>query len=431
MKNSLLISLLLALLFIFSCKKDKDEIPPTITITNPNDNQQYTALDTVWVLATVTDESSLKQIEITLTDDNKTPILSTVVVTPETNSVTLKIPYVLNDINLASGSYYIWIRASDGTNIHDKYRRINIDEIPKELKYIYFFTFGNSTTVHVLRKSPTGTVQQLFDINGDFTGSAISSKFQEFITCGKITGNLNAYNIADNQQSWSVPVISNPPFPYFENATCYNDIIYVSFYDGYIKGYNHKGTITITANSPAGSHPAVISADENYLYADHAMISGTSRIFGVYYLTTGILKQQITTDYEIVKIFEKDNDNVFLFANHNGQGIMKIYNITDNGTWEPHTMPAGQIHDALQIDANTYLVALDDGIYKYQYANNSLTSYLPGEIATTFKYDDLNSEVYICTGTQILVYDYSTHTLINTIPSADTILDFQFLYNKQ
>jgi len=431
MKNGLLISLLLTHLLIFSCKKDKDETPPVITISNPHDNQQYTALDTVWVLTAIADETSLQQIEITLTDINKIPVLSTVVITPETNSITLTIPYVLDDINLASGSYYIWIRASDGTNIHDKFRSISINEVPKELKYVYLFTFGNSTTVHALRKSPTGNPQQLFDINGDFTGSAISSKFQKFFTCGKITGNLNAYNIVDNEESWSVPVISNPPFTYFENVSCYNDIIYVSFYDGYIKGYNNNGTITITANSPAGSYPTVIAAGDNYLYADHAMISGSSRIFGEYYITTGILKQQITTNYEIVKIFEKDNDNVFLFANQNGQGILRLYNITDNGTWEPHTMPAGQIHDALQIDGNAYLIALDDGIYKYQYANNSLTAYLPGVYAITLKYDVLNSEVYINTGTQINVYDYSTHTLINTIPSADPILDFQFLYNKQ
>lgn len=431
MKYSLLTSLLLTLVLVFSCKKNKDETPPTITITNPFDNQQYNALDTVWVMSTITDETSLQKIEITLTDDNKIPVLSTVIITPEANSVTLTVPYVLNDMNLASGSYYIWISAFDGTNIHDKFRRININEVPKDLKYIYLFTFVNSTTVRVLRKSPSGPTQQLFDINGDFTGASLSSKFQKFFTCGKITGNLNAYNAAENQESWSVPVISNPPFPYFDNIGCYNDIIYVSFYDGYIKGYNNNGAIMITANSPVGSHPSVSFADENYLYADHEKISGSSRIFGVYYLNTGILKQQITTDYEIVKIFEKDNDNIFLFANQNGQGIIRIYNITDNGTWEPHAISSGQIHDALQVDEDTYLIALDNGIYKYQYSVNSLTSYLSGENATIIKYDALNSEVYSCSGSQINVYDYSSHTLINTINLNDSVLDFQFLYNKQ
>jgi hypothetical protein len=415
----------------FSCRKDKDETAPLITISSPAENQQFSALDTVWVTITAEDETALQQVNITLTDDNKVPVLSTYTITLQDKKVTFTIPYTLNDINLTSGNYYIWVRASDGVNIHDKYRTIHISAVPQELKYLYVFTSASSTTIHVLRKEPQGSLQQIFDISGDFTSSAVSSKFQIIYTCGNIYGNLYAFDVSGNNEIWSIPVVSNPPFPYFESIGYYNNNLYASFYDGYIKGYNKNGTSSFTATCPSGSYPVRFCAGTNYLYADHAMYSGTSRIFGVYYLSSGALKQQIYTDYEAVDIFEKDNDNAFIFANKNGQGIIELYSISGNGVWEPHTLPTGKINDVLMIDENNYIIAHEIGIYKYQYNNNSLTSFVSGINATSVKYDPTTSEVYATSGSDIMIYDYVSHALQNTIAATDSILDFQLLYNKE
>jgi len=431
MKLKTSILFLFFILFCLSCKKDKDVTAPTITISSPSESQQYNALDTVKVTITVEDETALKQIDITLTDYNKIPVLATKTIVPQDKKVTLTILYPLNDINLLSGTYYIWVKASDGINDQNTYRSINISAVPQVLKYIYIFSFGNSTTVHLLRQTPSGNPQHLFDINGDFSSSAASSKSQLIYSCGKTFGNLHAYNIADNLESWTIPVSSNPPFPYFDYIGCYNNILYVSFYDGYIRGYYNNGSPTITAITPSKAHPMKLCAGSNYLYADHENYSGTSRTFGVYYLTSGMLKQQITTDFQAVEIFEKDDDNVFIFANQSGQGIMELYSISGNGVWAPHTIPTGKINDVLQIDENNYIIAHQSGMYKYQYDNNSLTSYVLGINATSIKYNPTTSEIFASSGSEIMVYDYASHSLINTISVADSIMDFQLLYNRQ
>ncbi len=431
MKFKTAIAYLFIIIFCISCKKSKDENAPVITIVKPYENQQFSVPDTITVEISVEDETTLTQVEITLTDENKVPVLATTSIVPQNKKINITVPYSIDDISLTSGSYYIHVRASDGTNIHDSYRTIYLNEVPKELKYIYILTHENSTTIHMLRKTPNESPQQLFDINGDFSSSSASSKFQQFYTCGKIFGDLNAYSVPGNTVAWFVPVVSDPPSPYFNYINYFNNILYVSFYYGYIRGYKNDGSVAFAANSPNGSYPIKLFADKNYLFAEHLIQSGYSRIFGVYYLATGALKQWIDIDYNVVDIFEKDDDNIFIFANKNGQGIIRLYTISENGTWEPHTLPAGKINSVSQVDENNYIIAIESGLYKYQYNNNSLTDYVPGSNVASVKYEPTTSEIYTASGNELKIYDYNSHSFINTITFADSILDFQFIYNRE
>ena len=330
-------------MFCQSCKKNIDNTPPEVSISSPYENQQFAALDTVWVTASVEDETVLKQIDITLTDNNQIPVLATVSLFPTNKSTTIHVPYELNDINLASGTYYIWVKASDGRNTNDAWRAIYINAVPQTLNYVYILSNAGSSSMHVLRKTPTGNPQQMFDISGDFSSSAASSRFQLFHICGIMFGNLNAYSVPVDNATWSVPVISSPPTPYFENIACYNDILYTSYYTGIIKGFKSNGSQVFTATTPTGSYPVKLAANSTYLFADHAMYAGSSRIFAVYYLVNGMMKQQMPTDYTVVNIFEYDNDDVLIFGNQSGQGIIKLYNISNNITTALQSLPSGKI----------------------------------------------------------------------------------------
>jgi hypothetical protein len=422
---------LISIFFLISaCKKDKDAVMPVIVINTPSENQIFTALDTIQITATIEDETALVQIDATVCDYNKVPILATVTIVPDDKEITIQIPYALNDINLESGNYYLWIKAFDGTNTASKYRSIQISAAPRELKYIYIMSIFNSTTVRLQRKAVGGNLENLIDITGDLSATASSSKFQLVAVCGNIYGDLNVYNVPSGALQWSIPVVSDPPFPYFESISIYNEIFYCSFYNGFIKAYNNAGTQVFSANTSTGSFPGVVFANTDYVFADEDFYSGTERFFSVYYSDNGTLRQQISTDYIITNIFQKDEDNIFIFGNQGGQGIIRLYSISANGTWEPHTLPAGMITDVVQIDENDYIISLESGLYKYQYDMNSLTTYLPGVNASKIKYDAVNSDIYAVQGNTINIYDYSSHALISNITASDSIAGFELLYNK-
>jgi hypothetical protein len=420
----------LAIIFFSSCSKDKDKSMPVITIDHPTVDQLFNALDTIQVEATIEDETALEQIEITVCDENKVPVLSTLTISPQDKKTTVNIQYPLDDINLASGDYYLWIKAFDGTNTASKYRGIHITEVPRELKYIYIMSLASSTTVHMQRQVVNGSLENLTDINGDISSTASSSKFHLVASCGSTYGDMNIFDVSSNTLLWSVPTVANPPFPYFEYLSQYNEVFYCSLYDGYIKGYNNAGTQVFSAASDAGTFPCKIFANTNYLFADHGLYSGNNRTFGVYYISSGAMKQWISTDYDITNIFQKDEDNVFLFANQNGQGIIKLYSISANSAWEPHTLPAGAIYDVVQIDENNYIIAHESGLYNYQYNPNSLTTFISGINATKIKYDGVNNDLYVAQGNTINVYDYSSHALVSSITAAYSVAGFELLYNR-
>jgi len=58
----------LLLVFAFACKK-KDEIAPNISITSPNENQVFSAGQTVVIKATVTDNEGIHMIHVIAVDN--------------------------------------------------------------------------------------------------------------------------------------------------------------------------------------------------------------------------------------------------------------------------------------------------------------------------------------------------------------------------
>lgn len=430
MRRWVIIILFALQLFLYGCGKDKDAVKPEITISSPSENQIFTALDTIQITSTIEDETTLEQVDITICDNNKVPVLATVTVVPQDKKITVQIPYALNDVNLESGSYYLWIRASDGNNIAGKYRGIHISAVPRELKYVYIMSLFNSTTVRLHRKVTGGNLENISDINGDLSSTISSSRFQIVATCGSTFGDLNVYDVSSGSLQWSEPVISDPPFPYFINSGMYDEILYCSYYSGNIKGFNNNGTQVFSANTMYGSFPSVLFANNNFLFADHGFYSGTEHAFGMYYLSSGAYRQHIITDYIATNIFQMDDDNIFIFGNQNGQGIIRLYSISGNSTWESHTLPAGMISDVVQINENDYIIAHESGLYKYQYDMSSLTSYVSGMNAAKIKFDAINSDIYAAEGNTIYIYDYSSHALISSITVPDPIVGFELLYNK-
>ena len=423
--------LLIVLINIFSsCRKDKDDILPVVIISSPSENQVFSALDTIPIVATIEDETNLELVEIVVCDNNKAPVLSPVTIKPEEKNISINLLYIMDDITLASGNYYLRIKAFDGINTVTKYRTIQVSEVAREMKYIYIMSYFNSTTIQLQRKIIGDSLENLFYVNSDYCSTASNSKFQLYSTCGKIYGDMNIYDVSSNTLQWSVPVVSDPPFPYFTNNTMFNNLFYCSFYNGSIKGYQNNGTQIFASMAPTGSYPVKLFANEDYVFADHACYSGQERRFGVYYNSSGAMKQQLTTDFEITNMFQKNNDELIVFGNGNGQGIVKIYSISNNGFWDPHALPTGLINDAVQIDENNYIFSLGGNLYKYQYNMNSLTTYLSGVNASVIKYDDIYSQLYVAVGNTIIIYDYETHALNSSITAANTVLGFEMIYNK-
>lgn len=419
------------IILLFGCRKEKkDVLPPDINITSPTENQLVYIPDTITVMAEITDDSPLTEVKVNIVDDNLVPVLPSLIYHPMQSTYQVNIDYPVDDVMLTSGYYYVHVYASDGTNTKNDYRKIYINEIPKRFLYVAAVTRVNYNTLQVMKIDSVYNATSMFIFNSDYSASDVNSKNQLLYIAGNYFGNVNAYDLTNNTLAWSIPALINPPFPCFTNIYYNGTYALVSNYNGTIKGYDKSGALKYSLNTPAGSYPGKLYPHNQYLFSELTMVSGGSKSIAVYYYSTSYLMQQLPVTYSVVDFYSKDDDDVFVFVNAAGQGMMKIYSITDNNVWQPIVIPTGKIYSVAQIDADHYLIAHDNGIYSYNYSLNSLVPFIPGLQADKIKYNSLTGEVYASHAKTISVYDYPSASLVNSVVLSDTICDFHLVFNK-
>jgi hypothetical protein len=153
-------TLFIGVIFILAgCKKDDPpSSPPSIDIMLPVENTVHNVFDTIEVKFSVQDNDRLSSVTVSLVDLNSQPVMPSVDVTPSSASATITMNYVLYDIHVASGYYYIKVHASDGSAGNTALRKIYVNEAPKMLKNAYIISQPSSSYPywHLFRGSFAG-----------------------------------------------------------------------------------------------------------------------------------------------------------------------------------------------------------------------------------------------------------------------------------
>ena len=423
--------LCLFLIILFGCRKEKEDVlPPDINITVPSENQQVSIPDTINIKADITDDSPLTEVKVNIVDADLIPVLPSLIYHPMQTTYQVNIDYPIDDVMLTSGYYNVHVYASDGTNTKNDYKKIYVNEVPKRFLFVAAVTKVNFNTLQVMKIDSVYNATSMFTVNSDYSASDVNSKNQLLYIAGNYFGNVNAYNLTNNTLAWTIPALINPPFPCFTSLYYNGTYALVSNYNGTIKGYDKNGALKYSINTPADRYPGKLYPHNQYLFTEMTVVSGGSKTIAVYYYSTSYLMQQLLITYSVVDFYSKDADNVFVFVNEAGQGMMKIYSITDNNVWEPIVIPTGKIYSVAQIDPLHYLIAHDNGIYQYDYSANSLVLFVPGLQADKIKFNSLTNEVIASHAKTISVYNYPSASYVNSVVLSDTIRDFHLVFNK-
>lgn len=414
-----------------SCDDDQDDILPEISISLPLQNTVFHVYDTILVQAYVHDETKLESIRITLVDEDLKPASGSINISPSVNTTSISELYPINDFFMESGVYYILVRAYDGINTKSMYQKIIIYGIPKKLNYLALISHNNINELQIEKLDSQLFINHMFDYYGNFGSSAVSSDLQQLYICGKTSGNMDVYNLDNKQLNWSIPAINTPQSTYFTNLYYNENTIYVSFYDEYVKGYNNDGQATYSSIL-TNMYPVKLHKHEDYMIVSQQSVNITDNgAIGLYYFSTGMLKQSWSTNIKVVEMFSKDMDEVVIFGNVNSDGKVLIYNIENNNSWTAAN-PGSEIYDVCQIDSKTYLLACENDIKLYQYQSNSITTYISGISAKNLKIDKINGNLYIGEDYKISIYEafYPTPNFLNSKDLSNRLFDFQFVYNK-
>ncbi|MBI3509200.1 MAG: hypothetical protein HY064_00950 [Bacteroidetes bacterium] len=418
-------------LFFATCKRDTDTAPPDISVVTPYDMQQFNVFDTIHVHFTAHDETQLTNYNVKLEDANNISVIPGVSGTLTGMSADISFDYPISEIRLTSGTYYLVIEVSDGTNLKRIFRNIYVTEVPRKLKGACVVISPSANYFEV--NSIDTAMINVANISGfyyGFTDMFVNSYWQQAVVEGNDLGYVNGYSLgtinAFNYYS------SGAASPVWGGICSTGQRYWVTMPgSGMIRSFDETGLTKAQGATDAGYYALKIFNVGSRVFTEQRNVTTfDSKI--VVYNTSGVGLQESPMNLDVVSFFEKDADNIYTLGNWAGQGHLFIYDYNSNGFWEPVSLAAGAtITCAAQIDNTTLLIAMSNSVvYKFTYSPVGLLTWKAGVYPSLVEYDQPDDAVFWTEGSALKKYSFSTAALLRTYTSSSNILDLSLWYNR-
>jgi len=415
-----------------ACKKDTDTTSPSITITAPATSSSFNVFDTITVAAIVKDDEQLESISIRLLDQDQVPVLPTISVSASSNSVSFSKLLPISNIHLSTGTYYVNVFASDGKNDANSFVQITVIEAPLEVERYIVVSRPGSGLVRL------DTIDDQFSIglqsqwNGDHSTTAVNSYHQQIVVGG---GDVSAALSLDGEYAsvvWSAANLNISSLPYFKDVHFSEDhlITYMTNEDHQIRGYNENGSVVFSAMSSSIYRPKKVIGHGSLVIVELESIVPPLNRLGSYWRSSGVLWQDHPLSMDVVYMNPRNSDRLIMFGNENGQAVVEERDLDNGSFWTLTSLPSGTLNDATAINATSYLLAHENGLYRYDYSTNADVLLVGGINALKVSYDKVNAMAIVAVNSEIRYYDAATGTFLTSVSLMDDAEAIGVLYNK-
>ncbi len=434
-KSISILTLLIAA--ICSCSKP-DETLPDFTIDKPLENSQWAVLDTIPYQITLKSVKPIKQVKVQIVNTSQSPVTALEIFEITETSSVLQGQHVINNSQIPSGMYYFRVTAIDYDNFSvNRFVRIHISEMPLRSEAVYILSHISNNLMNIYRIDTLSAYQQVLSVNTDYSASDICSAFGYLFLCGRYTGPLAAYDLRnDHQLVWKEDALVNPPFPWFEGMSFDGKFVVTGYTDRRVKGFNPDGTTAFVFQLEEylprvflRHHDAFQQKDYLILGAAHNM--GFLNMISVHFDNSYTNMQYIVTNWELMKMFSKNRDEVFMFGNQSGQGVMRIYKLSENNTSILKILPTGSVFDVVRVRPGIFIISHSVGLLMYNDTDNSLTPYGPFAGTGHLAYDETTDKIFYALNNTMKVIDFLSVNTEEVINFPDSITKIHILYNKQ
>jgi hypothetical protein len=226
----------------------------------------------------------------------------------------------------------------------------------------------------------------------------------------------------------------------YKSEPFYNDLYYSSvdndFYvtsrDDRVRSYNGVGNQQLIIQTQNNYRPFEIAVNEDHIFVEEVQIGNGNRRLSIYNRSSGTFFQSAPTQLEIADLETVDSDRTLVAANdENGNGRVIFYIFNGNYFDELNsTLPDGAIRDICKVDENNFLIAHDNGIFRYSTTNNNIYNLSPGIAAEHLAYDRDSGAIFASEGNDLHAISYQTGTTVETYSVANPIEGIDIMYNK-
>lgn len=426
MIDRLRLCIFLLFMLAFGCKEEVDDEPPIVDFISPEANESYQVNDSIPVILNITDNSLISSVVLSLVEENETPAGRTYYFTPDSSSFRLEMNYPLDNTALSTGKYYLQVLASDA-NVDNKTRRsVNITEIPKELLNFIAITPSGTNTTDIRVYTPDFEPDTTIFLTMSYYTSSVSGSHKKLLYVPAYLSRLYAFETIKYQEEW----IIEAPFPYseFYHLVC-DYLIYASTGNAEIWGYDRDGNVSFQTEAKTNFMILNFNISHDYVFAACVPKTPEDLLLALYYRGTGVQKKSWTTETVITGI--ESSGNNFLLIVNDGTDVKALEVETEElNLTEKAALENNSAHHTLKIDDRYYLVQCDNGIYRYDHDLIRFELFLDGIQSSKMVYEDLDRNIYLIAGDDILVYAYPGGFLAGSFSPGEEILDFHILYNK-
>lgn len=424
---------LLTIFLVFglaSCRIQEEGQAPLIFSEKPVAGSAYNVTDTILVKATVNDDSPVQYIKVVLNDNENRPVLAPYIIQSPQNPCYLNLAYPIDNPEMETGSYDLQIQASDGENTSNTFTRISITGIEKDLLGTILVTRPASNLIRAWLYHDSTGFREVITYQGDYAGSSLNSSQRLLYLSGASQSDLVAVSLTNNQVAWQIPVVLQPSNRWFESVSYDRPYLLVSYYEGYIKGFDYKGTTVFTTSDTDPEYPLLTKLNDNGLAACLQNRKTGTCALDLFYIPGGTVMTRISPVPRAVAMLPATSHELLLFGNQDQSARIDVFNDQNRTLSTLKTLPNDSIFSVAAMDADNYLLSGLSGIYWYRYSTNSLVTFADEMPRAGIKCETVGMEVYATLGNAIRIYSFPEGLLEKTISSPDPVLDIHLLYNK-
>ena len=408
-----------------SCSK-KDAIPPDLYVQSPLSNESFQLPCDITVSGYVIDNEKVDRVEIDLVSENSATIVQGFDIDADSLYFEYDLSLIIEDRLLLSGNYFINIKAYDEfENLTSKYISIYLNEIPKTLESLIYIT-SNSNHTFIYQQDSLGNFQLVKQLPGNHILSMGNSRSQHLFVGSDQNGEF--FDLNNFNQLWNVQVASsNYPLFIDVSKSGNGDESHLVLGDGRIVSYNKNGNIINSIYSNPQELFGKFTIQNNIVLVE-SFSSFLERDLAVYFRQSGIEKQRVEINGEIVKIVPVLNNEYAIFSKFLNVSKISIYYENSNQLYTDLELPNSIIYDAIFI--NDYLIfSSSNGLYKYDFNLNILNQISPNIKASKIIPNEMDSFIYLTVGTELWIYSENGNLSLLS-DYGDSIRNFIPVYNK-
>lgn len=423
--------ILLLMSVIAACSNGDDFVtPPEISIRQPYDGRAYGFGDTIHLQAELSHYKTIQYARVSMVSETNVLVLPALNFNVNESSYLLAASIPLGDPQMEDGTYYMQVRAGDGESEIAESVMVQYSALERALVSVLSVSKLSSSAYVVSGFPLDGQPSELFRLQGDYSGSAVSSVNRQLYTAGRITGNLQAWNLAENRADWTVQAIVNPPMEFFYHLWSDENEVFVSDRDGYIRGYTAEGLVSFRSLPfPDGKFTGFVRL-RNWLIAVFEPFNGVLSELVVFNYPGGTVFRQFQFQGKAVHLDPYDNEGVLIFVNGDAASAVFHYSVTENTMVKLRTFPFHDISKVTGLSGGNCFIASGNDLWWYRPATGSTVRYLALDEIKAVQYDALSGRVFVAAGNSIKSYRIPDQVSIATVAVQGETADLLLLYNR-